>query len=105
MIMIESVKKYMRVPVEVYTFITQNSAGEKVVSGVPLNYKCLPNYEEKRVINTKGVEVVSSIQLFLPRTALITPHDQIKFAGLVYDIKSLNGFYGGKTVGLWMVML
>lgn len=102
--MIKSVIKYMKVPMKVHKFSHYEVDGTKV-TGITLDYKCLPNYEEKTVVNTKGKIINTRIQLFLPRTADIDELDQIEFLEVLYDIKTLNGFYGGKTTGLWVVMI
>lgn len=103
--MIKSVIKWMKVPVKVHKFVRYEGDGATKVTGSVIDYKCLPNYEEKTVTTTKGKTVNTRIQLFFARTANITELDQIEFMGLLYDIKSVNGFYGGKTTGLWMVMI
>lgn len=103
--MIKSVIKWMQVPVKVHKFVRYDSDGATKLTGAAIDYKCLPSYEEKTVTTTKGKVINTNLQLFMARTTEVNELDVIEFMGLMYDIKSLNGFYGGKTTGLWVVVL
>lgn len=94
----------MEVPVKIHKFVRYEEDGTKI-TGQIYEYKCLPNYEERVLINNKGKTVNTKIQLFFPRIAEIKEEDVVEFNGFLYDIKSLHGFYGSKHVGLLAVMV
>lgn len=80
--MYDSIKEWVNIPMTIYPYIGRNGTGDKQYGDV-LEILCYPVGEIKKVVNDKGVEVVSSSHIYVDGDTQISTLDSISIDGFV----------------------
>jgi hypothetical protein len=104
MIMYESLKDWMKIPITIKPTLSVNDDGD-VTSGVPKNTLCLAEDKLQVVVNREGLEVVSVTTLYIDGSEDIGHKYSISYNDTDYPIKMLGSVYEGQYRSLWLVYL
>lgn len=90
--MYKSLQKWLKVPVQIYKFVTRDGDGIKQ-TGQILSVECSPISEYKVVKNAEGKEIVSKHQLYFNGDVNVGAKDTIVFEEAMHSIQSISTFY------------
>lgn len=94
--MFDSIKPWIRIPFTLKGYTGRDGAGT-VLYGPPAGLKCYPQGKVELVTNNKGVEVRSTLQLYVAGDTVVSYLDSIIFEDNAWTIKSIGTFYDGNT--------
>lgn len=102
MIMYNSLKAWIDVPIGIKPYVSRDSANHKTF-GTVVDALCYPEEKVRKVVNASGDEVISSTTLYMEPSSTISTEDEIIYNNVSCPIKAKGAYYRNGVVDIMVV--